>query len=293
MRNIAIYAALFLSFGANASDLSKIEYSDILSLPDCNNLNEEILNGKVEYSCIDYNYIYENETEEYEKFSVNKTPDYINFNNKSTQFILNNKGGYFARLIVEHDWYDESTGDRYRHRNVTNSISVGNKTSIAVGRTVPYAEVTVQIRKLEGWRPILTDRIYPLQNKWFNSNSNINQMQWDVWGTVFNAPHRQVQPAGTYNYIETNYVVLYGNVLNSDWLDKGLAILTTSDIADLNTEDMSYINDRIKAWSIPKGWTVRFYEDPNFQGNFWTRQGGRGDEVELRDKISSIQILSK
>ncbi len=118
-------------------------------------------------------------------------------------------------------------------------------------------------------------------------------MQWDVWGTIFNAPHSQVQPAGTYNYIETDYVVLYANVLNNNFLDKGLAILTTSDIADLNTEDMSYINNRIKAWSIPTGWTVRFYEDANFQGNFWTRQGGRGDDVELRDKISSIKILSK
>ncbi|PQJ84251.1 hypothetical protein, partial [Aliivibrio sifiae] len=153
MRNIITYAALFLSLSANASELSKMEVSDILSLPDCNNLNEEILNGNVEYSCIDYNYIYENETEEYDKSSVNKTPNYINFNNKGTQFILNNKGGYFARLIVEHDWYSESTGKYYRHRDVTGQISVGNKTSINVGSTVPYAEITVEIRKFEGWKP--------------------------------------------------------------------------------------------------------------------------------------------
>ncbi|TFH89374.1 hypothetical protein [Vibrio ouci] len=271
----------FLSLGVTASEM------DIASLPSCHELDEEIVNGRGGYHCADL--IKESD---YERYNIQETgtarshPNYINFNGNSTEFILHNKGGYFARLILEYDWYDESTGQYYRHKKVSGAISVGNKTSFTAGWTVPYALVSAEMETLAGWKTIFTDYIYAIENKWATLDDSFNKMQWDVWGTIFNAPAKQVQPPGTYNYIESNYVVMYGNV---EFVDYGLVYVTDVDQPVLPLE----INDRMKAWSIPEGWTVRFYEDAHFQGNYYTRDGGYGSDPELWDKISSVEIIHR
>lgn len=66
------------------------------------------------------------------------------------------------------------------------------------------------------------------------------------------------------------------------------------------TEDMSYvgddINDKMSSFSIPEGWTVRFFEGSDYQGGYYTRTANDNDHnfaQGFNDKISSVKIVSK
>lgn len=60
------------------------------------------------------------------------------------------------------------------------------------------------------------------------------------------------------------------------------------------TENIPYLgdfNDKMSSYYIPYGLKVRFYEDANYQGGYYTRVGGEEGKVSFADKISSIKIL--
>lgn len=284
MKKLIILLAISTPFCANAADFyASTDDIDPSSLPDCNQLSEAVLNGNEGYDCVDFRY--EGQPVESKQPNAKNHPDYIHFNDASSTFILNNKGGYFARLIVEWDYYSESTGQTYRNKHVSNYITVGNKTAYNVGTHVPFARVSAELEDLSGWRTIFTDHVQALENKWQSTTRNENKMQWDVWGTIFNAPYKVVQPAGTYDYLLTEYVVLYAN---ENWDDRYLGTAIKED-----TPDLGYMGGKTVSWTIPKGWTVRFFAGKNYTGDYWTRTGGKGQEPELRDKFQSVQILSR
>ncbi|MGR6831016.1 anthrax toxin-like adenylyl cyclase domain-containing protein [Aliivibrio wodanis] len=60
------------------------------------------------------------------------------------------------------------------------------------------------------------------------------------------------------------------------------------------SEDSMFLNDFndiLSSFIIPSGWEVRFYENANYQGRYWTRTGS--GNVPVHDTISSIKILKK
>ena len=88
-----------------------------------------------------------------------------------------------------------------------------------------------------------------------------------------------------------NNIILQNNPTPSKFMifehmnHKGNNLTITSDISFLDNW-----NDKMSSWVIPKGWEVRFYEDANFQGKYYTRtQAGNADG--FNDTISSIKIL--
>ena len=52
------------------------------------------------------------------------------------------------------------------------------------------------------------------------------------------------------------------------------------------------LDDKIRSFSIPPAWQVRFFADENLSGPYWTRSAGQ-DNLPEADVISSIAILTK
>ncbi|XSH00842.1 hypothetical protein ACP76Z_10105 [Vibrio cholerae] len=59
-----------------------------------------------------------------------------------------------------------------------------------------------------------------------------------------------------------------------------------------STKFLHGFNDTLSSWTIPHGWSVRFYEHGDYQGRYWTRDAS-GNESGFNDVISSIEILKK
>ncbi|MDD9158020.1 hypothetical protein PVK64_17800 [Aliivibrio sp. S4TY2] len=76
----------------------------------------------------------------------------------------------------------------------------------------------------------------------------------------------------------------------SDKFQRGIALNITGNESDLTRHNF---NDSMSSFLIPVGWTVRFYENKNYEGGYYTRKNGKGNAQGFDKKISSIQILSK
>lgn len=57
--------------------------------------------------------------------------------------------------------------------------------------------------------------------------------------------------------------------------------------------NLTYFNDKISSYTLPEGWTVRFYTEPNYQGDYYTRHESTYHDSHIDNKIKSIKILSK
>ncbi|QPR29805.1 hypothetical protein I6G97_12780 [Edwardsiella hoshinae] len=79
-------------------------------------------------------------------------------------------------------------------------------------------------------------------------------------------------------------------VVYEDTWQRGASLRIDRDIPDL--ADYGFA-DRISSFSIPRGWTVRFYEGRDYSGGYYTRHGGEQDATGFNDRIRSIRILSR
>lgn len=214
MGKFAAFLALSLSAGVYASEQTQPLEVDINALPDCSQLSDEIIYGNEAFTCVSKRDISNEELvkEHLSNFKIAPDPEgtqYINLSELPTQFILNNKGGYNARMIVTHYQINPIDGKWIRLENITSSIPLGNKTSITVPDRTVRAHVKIQRHGALKWETIVDQFIRQNENRWVANDNSKNMMQWDVWGTIFNSPHKQVQPAGTYDYFGENNVFIY------------------------------------------------------------------------------------
>ncbi|WP_375322293.1 peptidase inhibitor family I36 protein [Aliivibrio logei] len=79
-----------------------------------------------------------------------------------------------------------------------------------------------------------------------------------------------------------NLVIFDYNNYGGDYME------ITSDMAFLDS-----MNDRLQSFIIPEGWVVRFYEDANFAGRYYTRNSSGNAQEALSNNISSIKIMSR
>lgn len=70
----------------------------------------------------------------------------------------------------------------------------------------------------------------------------------------------------------------------------GLHLLINESVDDFSMYDF---DDKLMSFDIPNGWEVRFFKDKNFQGDYYTRQSGRGNADGFPRSISSMKILRK
>ncbi|HIF9329060.1 hypothetical protein A0J47_011730 [Photobacterium damselae subsp. damselae] len=70
----------------------------------------------------------------------------------------------------------------------------------------------------------------------------------------------------------------------------GRTVTITDNIADLSNVQF---DNTLESFEIPVGWTVRFYEDKNFSGGYYTRTAGKYNADGFMNKISSIQIMQR
>ncbi|MGL4734050.1 MAG: hypothetical protein ACRCWB_02900 [Enterovibrio sp.] len=207
MKKIAVFLALFLSTGVYASEqVMQLDF-DADSLPDCSQLSEEVIFGHEAYTCVSKRNISDEELVkehlfDYEVAANSEKSQFISLNKLNTQLTLHNKGGYNARMIVTHYQANPIDGVWNRFETTTKSIPVGTKTSVTVPGNTVSAEARLQRHGALRWETIATDSVTPDENRWVANDNSKNIMQWDVWGTIFNSPHAQVQPAGTYDYYQ-------------------------------------------------------------------------------------------
>lgn len=70
----------------------------------------------------------------------------------------------------------------------------------------------------------------------------------------------------------------------------GLRLLINESVDDFSLYNF---DDKLMSFDIPNGWEVRFFKDKNFQGDYYTRQSGRGNVDGFPHSISSMKILRK
>ncbi len=44
---------------------------------------------------------------------------------------------------------------------------------------------------------------------------------------------------------------------------------------------------------MPAGWVVRFFEETDFRGGYYTRKGGEQEATDFNNRIRSVRILSR
>lgn len=71
---------------------------------------------------------------------------------------------------------------------------------------------------------------------------------------------------------------------------RGASLAISRDMPDLARYGFA---DRLSSFSIPDGWTVRFYEGISYTGGYYTRQGGDQEAIDFDNKIRSIRILKR
>lgn len=62
------------------------------------------------------------------------------------------------------------------------------------------------------------------------------------------------------------------------------------DIADLARYGFA---NRISSFTVPAGWVVRFFEETDFRGGYYTRKGGEQEATDFNNRIRSVRILSR
>ncbi|WP_416041994.1 beta/gamma crystallin-related protein [Edwardsiella ictaluri] len=75
-----------------------------------------------------------------------------------------------------------------------------------------------------------------------------------------------------------------------DSSQRGASLSIDRDIPDLSRYRFA---DRISSFSVPQGWTVRFYEGTDYSGGYYTRSGGEQEATGFNDHIRSIRILNR
>ena len=81
-----------------------------------------------------------------------------------------------------------------------------------------------------------------------------------------------------------------GVAIYADLNQTGQTVRINSDIADLSQYNF---NNQMSSFSIPMGWTVRFYDGKHFSGDYYTRTGGYANATGFDNSISSIKVLSR
>ena len=79
-------------------------------------------------------------------------------------------------------------------------------------------------------------------------------------------------------------------VVYEDARQRGASLIIDRDIPDLSNYGFA---DRISSFSVPRVWTVRFYEGRNYSGGYYTRHGGAQEATGFNDRVQSIRILSR
>lgn len=77
-------------------------------------------------------------------------------------------------------------------------------------------------------------------------------------------------------------------IIYSDRNQEGLSMNINYDIPDLSRYNF---DDAISSFKVPFGWSVRFYENKNYSGGFYTRESGNANATGFDNKVSSIKIL--
>lgn len=62
------------------------------------------------------------------------------------------------------------------------------------------------------------------------------------------------------------------------------------DIVDLGRYGFA---NRISSFTVPAGWVVRFFEETDFRGGYYTRKGGEQEATDFNNRIRSVRILSR
>ncbi len=97
--------------------------------------------------------------------------------------------------------------------------------------------------------------------------------------SLFDSPPRaiygnQSDPANVILYDNTNYSG------HSVALDRSIPSLS-----DIN------FDNKMDSYRIPAGWTVRFYKDPNYKGDYYTRTQSEVHAHGFFDSISSVKVF--
>lgn len=71
---------------------------------------------------------------------------------------------------------------------------------------------------------------------------------------------------------------------------RGESLSIDRDIADLGRYGFA---NRISSFTVPAGWVVRFYEETDFRGGYYTRKGGEQEATDFNNRIRSVRILSR
>lgn len=79
-------------------------------------------------------------------------------------------------------------------------------------------------------------------------------------------------------------------VLFNGFDQTGQHLLVNESIDDFSTYNF---DNKIMSFDIPDGWTVRFFKEKNFQGDYYTRSSGKGNADDFPHSISSMKILRK
>lgn len=71
---------------------------------------------------------------------------------------------------------------------------------------------------------------------------------------------------------------------------RGESLSIDRDIADLAHYGFA---NRISSFTVPDGWVVRFFEETDFRGGYYTRKGGEQEATDFNNRIKSVRILSR
>ncbi|MEZ6964615.1 beta/gamma crystallin-related protein [Aeromonas sp. S9(2024)] len=71
---------------------------------------------------------------------------------------------------------------------------------------------------------------------------------------------------------------------------RGESLSIDRDIPDLARYGFA---NRISSFTVPTGWVVRFYEETDFRGGYYTRKGGEQEATDFNNRIRSVRILSR
>lgn len=71
---------------------------------------------------------------------------------------------------------------------------------------------------------------------------------------------------------------------------RGESLSIDRDIPDLARYGFA---NRISSFTVPDGWVVRFFEETDFRGGYYTRKGGEQEATDFNYRIKSVRILSR
>lgn len=118
----------------------------------------------------------------------------------------------------------------------------------------------------------------------------------DYQGKYYTRDHKSADQRNFTNGYEVKSIkILERNsipVIYSEGYGGGQSLDILRSYHDLSEHNFS---GKMRSFDIPKYWTLRFYEEPNYQGGYYTRGHGADDEnyFEIGKGIKSIQIINR